>query len=164
MVNNRFQAINIIECPEFRRLIRLLRPSLDDTDIFHRTKARELIIDAFHEYFNALKRDLAVGQPLSGAIRNISFLQAAQGKVSFTSDLWSDSNLRPFMALTAHWIAKADHSSALVLKAALVGFHHVPGSHTGEMLASVILHLLDRAGVTEKVSVSVYHLTRSDSV
>jgi hypothetical protein len=68
------------------------------------------------------------------------------------------------MALTAHWIAKADHSSALALKAALIGFHHVPGSHTGEMLASVILHLLDRAGVTEKVSVSVYHLTRSDSV
>ncbi|KIK41147.1 hypothetical protein CY34DRAFT_85941, partial [Suillus luteus UH-Slu-Lm8-n1] len=97
----------------------------------------ELVIDAFHEHFNALKRDLA----------------AALGKVSFTSDLWSDSNLCPFMAVTAHWIARADHSSVLVLNTALIAFHHVPGSHTGELLAEVILHLLDRAGVTKKVSV-----------
>ncbi|KAG1811953.1 hypothetical protein EV424DRAFT_1349511 [Suillus variegatus] len=55
------QAINIIECPEFRHLIHLLWPSVNETDIFHRTKARELVIDAFHEYFDALKRDLVVG-------------------------------------------------------------------------------------------------------
>jgi hypothetical protein len=164
MVNNCLQAINIIECPEFRCLICLLQPLLDDTDIFHHTKACELIIDTFHEYFNALKRDLAVGLPLSRALQNISYLQAAQGKVLFTSDLWSDSNLCPFMALIAHWIAKADHNSALVLKVVLIGFHHVPGSHTGKLLASVILHLLDHAGVTEKVSVSVYHLTHFDFV
>jgi hypothetical protein len=57
------------------------------------------------------------------------------------------------MAVTAHWIAKAEQSSILVLRAALIGFHHVPGSHTGDLLATVILHLLDRAAVTEKVSV-----------
>ena len=57
------------------------------------------------------------------------------------------------MALTAHWIAKANHSSMLVLRAALMGFHHIPGSHTGEFLAGVLLHLLDRAAVTKKVSV-----------
>ncbi|KAG1817371.1 hypothetical protein EV424DRAFT_1347958 [Suillus variegatus] len=53
------QAISIIECPEFRHLIRLLRPSLNETNLFHRTKVCELVIDAFHEYFNALKKDLA---------------------------------------------------------------------------------------------------------
>ncbi|KIK31617.1 hypothetical protein CY34DRAFT_46812, partial [Suillus luteus UH-Slu-Lm8-n1] len=53
-------------------LIRLLRPELQDTDIFHRTKIRELILQAFDEYFGALKRDLA----------------GALGKISFTSDLW----------------------------------------------------------------------------
>ncbi|KAG2738986.1 hypothetical protein P692DRAFT_201688711, partial [Suillus brevipes Sb2] len=62
---------------------------LQDTDIFHPTKIRELILEAFDEYFGALKRDLA----------------GALGKVSFTSDLWSNSKLRPFMAITAHWIA-----------------------------------------------------------
>ncbi|KAG2063795.1 hypothetical protein BDR04DRAFT_953576, partial [Suillus decipiens] len=64
--------------------------SVNETDIYHCTKICELIINTFHEYFNALKKDLT----------------AAQGKVSFTSDLWSDSNLCPFMAVTAHWIAK----------------------------------------------------------
>ncbi|KAG2064774.1 hypothetical protein BDR04DRAFT_1034463, partial [Suillus decipiens] len=97
----------------------------------------ELVIDAFHEYFNALKKDLA----------------AALGKVLFTSDLWSDSNLCPFMAVTTHWITRADHSSVLVLNTVLIAFHHVPGSHMGELLAEVILHLLDQTGVTKKVSV-----------
>ncbi|KIK35016.1 hypothetical protein CY34DRAFT_31799, partial [Suillus luteus UH-Slu-Lm8-n1] len=67
------QAINIIECPEFRRLIRLLQPELNESDIYHHTKFCELILEAFDEYFEALKRDLVM----------------AQGKISFTSDLWS---------------------------------------------------------------------------
>jgi hypothetical protein len=80
-------------------------------------------------------------------------LQRAQGKISFTSDLWSDKKLRPFMALTAHWIAKEEQTSVLVLKAALIAFHHVPGSHTGKSLGSMLLHLLDRADVAKDVSV-----------
>ncbi|KAG2060447.1 hypothetical protein BDR06DRAFT_1002364 [Suillus hirtellus] len=70
------QAINIIECPEFHCLIHL-RPSVNETNIYHHTKVHELVIDTFHEYFNAFKKDLT----------------AAQRKVFFTSDLWSDSNL-----------------------------------------------------------------------
>jgi hypothetical protein len=54
------QAINIIECVEFRRLIRLLRKDLTDSDIPHRTKLRELIIVAWQEYFQVLKGDLAM--------------------------------------------------------------------------------------------------------
>jgi hypothetical protein len=26
------------------------------------------------------------------------------GKISFTTDMWSDLNLTPYMAVTAHWI------------------------------------------------------------
>ncbi|KAG2336774.1 hypothetical protein BDR05DRAFT_831755, partial [Suillus weaverae] len=65
---------------------------LNDADICHHTKLWELILDTFNEYFEVLKSDLL----------------KAQGKVSFTSDPWSDSNLCPFMAITAHWIAKED--------------------------------------------------------
>jgi hypothetical protein len=54
------QSINVIECPEFRRLIRILRQDIRETDIPHRTKFRELILDAWREYFNVLKQDLAV--------------------------------------------------------------------------------------------------------
>ncbi|KAG1789470.1 hypothetical protein EV424DRAFT_1355714 [Suillus variegatus] len=105
------QAINMIECPEFRHLIRFLRPEIGETGLFHCTNAREIIIEQWQEYFLALKTNLA----------------NAQGKVCFTSDLWSDYKLRPFMALTAHWIAKADKDSMLMLKVALIAFHYVPG-------------------------------------
>ena len=40
------------------------------------------------------------------------------------------------------------------LKAALIAFHHLPGSHTGANIAQVVLGLLDRAGITDKVSPS----------
>ncbi|KAG1731313.1 uncharacterized protein EDB91DRAFT_1252174 [Suillus paluster] len=104
------QAINLIECPEFCRLIRLLQPELNDSDICHRTKLWELILDAFDDYFEALKSDLA----------------KAQGKILFTSDC-------------------EDWTNVLVLKAALIAFHHTPGSHAGDSLGSSILGLLDRA-------------------
>ncbi|KAG2337339.1 hypothetical protein BDR05DRAFT_841823, partial [Suillus weaverae] len=68
---------------------------------------RELIIVVWQGYFQVLKGDLA----------------RAQGKISFTSDLWSDQKLCPFLALTAHWIAKEEQTSVLVLKAALITFH-----------------------------------------
>jgi hypothetical protein len=87
-----------------------------------------------------------------------------QGKISFTSDLWSDQKLHPFMALTAHWIAKEEKTSVLVLKAALIAFHHVPGSHTGKSLGSVILHLLDCADVAKDVSVHLYCMMCSDFI
>ena len=41
------------------------------------------------------------------------------GKISYTMDLWSDPNLTPFMAMTAHWIEgiieETAHGSKLTL-------------------------------------------------
>jgi hypothetical protein len=68
--------------------------------------------------------------------------------------MWSDTNLSPFMAITAHWI-KAEQGSnqqpRLALRADLIGFIPVPGRHTGEHLAHAFIHVLDRIHVTEKV-------------
>jgi hypothetical protein len=50
----------MIECPEFRCLIHLLRPEIGETGLFHRTKAREMVIEQLQEYFLVLKKDLAV--------------------------------------------------------------------------------------------------------
>jgi len=49
-----------MECPEFRRLLLLLRPDLKDANIPHRSKLRELIINAWKREFENLKCDLAV--------------------------------------------------------------------------------------------------------
>lgn len=75
----------------------------------------------------------------------------AAGNISFTSDIWSDSNRRPYVALTAHWIARDEATGALRLKTGLIAFHDLPGSHTGEALATTMLRLIDRAGATFKI-------------
>lgn len=73
------------------------------------------------------------------------------GQISFTIDIWSDQNRRSYMAITAHWIAIISETTALELKAALIAFQQLAGDHDGESLSSVVLQLLDRAGITIKV-------------
>ena len=74
-----------------------------------------------------------------------------------TMDLWTDPNLSPFMAVTAHWIEAESISTPqgpqynLRLRSDLIGFHHVPGHHSGEHIAHAFLHVLDRIRVTHKV-------------
>lgn len=52
----------------------------------------------------------------------------------------------------AHWISKDDVTGYLKLNVGLIAFHHIPSTHTGSNLALIILHLLDRAGVTDRVT------------
>ncbi|KAJ8579265.1 hypothetical protein M405DRAFT_848339, partial [Rhizopogon salebrosus TDB-379] len=48
--------------------------------------------------------------------------------------MWCDPNAKnPYIAITAHWIVLDDGTAMLVLKAGLIAFHCIPGSHTGEM-------------------------------
>jgi len=76
----------------------------------------------------------------------------AVGKISFTGDLWLDSNLRPFLALTAHWLGHEEPGSNLVLKTALFAFHNVMGKHDGWNLVNISVRLMDHAGMTANVS------------
>jgi hypothetical protein len=39
-------------------------------------------------------------------------------------------------------------NNILVLKNAIIGFRHQPGSHTGRSLAKAAIHILDRAGIS----------------
>ena len=87
-----------------------------------------------------------------------------------TMDLWTDANLSLFMAVTAHWIEAetvpmlqgAQYN--LRLRSDLIGFHHVPGHHSGEHIAHAFLHVLDRIGVTHKVSNISLSLTSTEYV
>jgi hypothetical protein len=67
-------------------------------------------------------------------------------------DAWSDQNRRSYLAITAHWIGRVGGTTSLQLKAALIAFHRLRGSHEGKSLGRVVVGLLDRAGVTVKVS------------
>jgi hypothetical protein len=81
------------------------------------------------------------------------------GKISFTTDIWTDTNMTAFMALTAHWIEScveetlAGPKNTLRLRVDLIGFHRVPGRHTGEHLAHCFLYITDRIKITEKVCI-----------
>ena len=80
------------------------------------------------------------------------------GKISFTTDGWSDPNQTSFMAVTAHWIEATNEKTPtgtkkkLQLRADLIGFHKLPGRHTGEHLAHCFLFITDHIQVTLKVS------------
>jgi hypothetical protein len=57
------KSLNIVECHEFRQLLLLLRHDLKEELIPHRTKVRELVIQAWRQHFQILRRDLAVCDP-----------------------------------------------------------------------------------------------------
>jgi len=55
-------------------------------------------------------------------------------------DMWTDLDKTPYMAVTAHWLEQVSLQQQKVnLRTDLIGFVHVPGTHTGERLAEVFL-------------------------
>jgi hypothetical protein len=80
------------------------------------------------------------------------------GKISFTMDMWTDFNMKSYMAVTAHWLQQVSiqQSDRLQRKLKfctdLIGFVHVPGSHTGDRLSKVFLYILNRLNIGKKVS------------
>jgi hypothetical protein len=60
------------------------------------------------------------------------------------------------MAVTAHWIQdvkSGDGSSNLKLRSDLIGFHKIPGRHTGVHLAHCFFFITERIGISHsKVS------------
>jgi hypothetical protein len=57
------------------------------------------------------------------------------------------------MAVTAHWLefVEAHSETKLILRASLVGFLHLPGTHTGERLAEAFYFIIKRTGLVNKV-------------
>jgi hypothetical protein len=143
-------VIYLVESPEFREILSYLQ--VQDNDIPRRTKVTGAIIDAWGVYFDVLKKALQVSLSRF-TLRAIFFIthQDAPGRISFTADIWSNQSRYPFLAVTAHWIERDESTHHLKLQAALIAFHRLRGSHNGPRLARIVLHILDRVGVTEKV-------------
>lgn len=61
------------------------------------------------------------------------------------------------MAVTAHWIQASLETTesgphyTLKMRADLIGFQRVPGTHTGEHLAHSFYYIIKRLGVLKKV-------------
>ncbi|KAJ6552173.1 hypothetical protein B0H10DRAFT_1748471, partial [Mycena sp. CBHHK59/15] len=66
------------------------RNDVSDKDLPHRTALTDLIFEEYAEEYKALVEEL----------------KTAYGRISFTSDIWSDPNLRSFLGLTAHFCVR----------------------------------------------------------
>ncbi|KAJ3816954.1 hypothetical protein F5880DRAFT_1493671, partial [Lentinula raphanica] len=64
---------------------------LSDSDIPHRTKLMDILFEQFDVQFNSMKKEL----------------KHSLGHISFTSDMWSNSVLQGFMAITGHYCYEA---------------------------------------------------------
>ncbi|KAH9986444.1 hypothetical protein BJV77DRAFT_928008, partial [Russula vinacea] len=62
---------------------------LQDKDIPHRTTMRKYILEMQKRHAENLSADM---------------LNNSMGKISFTMDIWTDINMKPYMAVTAHWL------------------------------------------------------------
>jgi hypothetical protein len=74
--------------------------------------------------------------------------------VSFTTDLWSDPDIKYYIAVTAHWLELVHLQGGqkkITIRADLIGFIHVPGQHSGEKLAKIFHFIISRVGLIKKV-------------
>jgi len=125
---------------------------LKDTDFPHQSKALTLIKTEYDSKYQSLKMDLRVRSLFLAILDTNTYCmyQDALGRVSLTSDLWSDPNQWSFMAVPAHWMAKG-RTNQLELRSALVAFREVDGSHTGDNLGQVLFDIIQDIRITHKV-------------
>ena len=76
--------------------------------------------------------------------------QAALGRISFTSDCWSDPNLASYMAVTVHFSAR-DLNGRLEIRNRLLAFRIIEGRHDGKNLGQILFEIIKEAGILGQV-------------
>lgn len=90
----------------------------------------------------------------------------AISRISFTTDVWSDPQLKPYMAITAHYFVRTlgdDGKSNLTYRSRLLAFRHIPASHTGVHLAETFIEALKPFGILHKVRERFRHSSRVEA-
>jgi hypothetical protein len=65
-------------------------------------------------------------------------------------NIWSDPDRKSYIGIIAHWMKY--YQKEINLRADLIGFVHILGSHTGKHLAQVFLFIINCLGIAKKVS------------
>jgi len=78
-------------------------------------------------------------------------IEGSLGRVSFTSDIWSDPNLTSFLAITAHFCRCPDGPGSLEITHRLLAFRVVHGSHDGENIGQIMYDIVKEVGAHRKV-------------
>ncbi|THG95548.1 hypothetical protein EW026_g6127 [Hermanssonia centrifuga] len=84
----------------------------------------------------------------------VSDNQDLPGQVLITFDVWTSKSYDPYLAVTAHYIdSMPDKPAEWVLQSQVIGFTVIEGDHSGANTAAVIICMLDRYGLLDKVFV-----------
>lgn len=116
------------------------------------TVTRKLVL-LYHEFKKQIKSYFHWydGKPLT----NINCLRwlINIGLVHFTTDLWTTTDMKPYMAVTAHWITASWESHSLLLD-----FFELPDNHTGENISTAFFKCLDEFDLIKKVSILINYI------
>ena len=137
----------------------LLQQDLKDSDIPRQTTIQNHMKEIWDEHLKGLEEEIKLCVTHSQLTLCSSFFwKVALSKISVTTNLWTDLNLSPFMAVTAHWIetkvTQTPEGLQYELKshAELIGFHCVPGHHDGEHLCQAFLYIINGLCIASVVS------------
>ena len=117
---------------------------LEVKDLPHCTKMTKMVLDEFKKEWRKFAEDM----------------KKAEGRILYTTDLWSDLNLDSFMAITAHYIF-CPTTGLLQYWCNLIAFQHIKGSHSGANLAMHFFALIDGLRVAHKVCSSLCFISKS---
>ena len=95
-----------------QKIFLLLRQELKELDIPGRTTIRNRVEKAYQDYMKQLEEDMAVWKSNCYIVKSLINLQKSVGKISLTTDAWSDPNQISFLAVTAHWIEAVDEKTS----------------------------------------------------
>jgi hypothetical protein len=115
-----------IKNEELRKTLHMLRPALP---IPYRTTVR----NDLEAYYSRVQDQLLLDLPPSS-------------KVLIALDGWQSPFKRLFLAITVYYI-----TTDWKWREVLVGFKHVKGSYTGEVMAEIVLAVLERFKITSRL-------------
>ncbi|KAG6906426.1 hypothetical protein DXG01_014018 [Tephrocybe rancida] len=125
------QALILADKISFRNCLTSMRPKSKSADLPSTHDVSVYIHNAFVMTLDKLKADI----------------EKAPGKVSCTADSWTaDTTKLGYLGMTAHWI-DIDEFGCWKLRAEVVGFQLIHGTHAGSNLGRYFVGLCDRVGI-----------------
>lgn len=83
-------------------------------------------------------------------------LQDIPGQISITFDTWTSDAGDPYMGVTAHFIdSPKERPQEWSLESRLLGYAEIEGNHSGANEAAVLMRVVDRYDIRDKVSLLV---------
>ncbi|PPQ86446.1 hypothetical protein CVT24_010134 [Panaeolus cyanescens] len=137
--------LHVVECEEFRRWVLYGARQASESDLPHNDALTNLIYEQYLDDYKDL----------------VDEMKSSLGRISLTLDIWSDPNLTPFLAMTAHFCKREGKSGPLKIVNRMLAFRIVEGPHDGENIGQIMYDVMKDAGINRKVGSKRinYHLT-----